>query len=65
MDDAIAVWKEEGHEEGLKKGLRKGRQEGRQEERKVLAKKLKTLGILTNKQIAEISGLTITEIEKL
>jgi predicted transposase/invertase (TIGR01784 family) len=65
MDDAIEVWIEEGHEKGLKKGLTKGRREGLTKGRKDMAKKLKALGILSNTQIAEISGLSIAEIEKL
>ncbi|MCL2661915.1 MAG: hypothetical protein FWE83_01110 [Oscillospiraceae bacterium] len=38
---------------------------GRAEGKKDVAKKLKTMVILPNAQIAEISGLSIAEIEKL
>jgi hypothetical protein len=38
---------------------------GKAEEKKIWRKKLKALAILSDKQIAEISGLSIAEIEKL
>jgi predicted transposase/invertase (TIGR01784 family) len=47
-----------------KAALEKGREEGREETRKEHARKLKKLGVLTE-IIAEATGLSIDEIEKL
>ena len=59
---------DKGREEGLKKGLeegkKEGREEGREEERKLMASKLKALGVGFD-VIIESSSLTREEIEKL
>jgi predicted transposase/invertase (TIGR01784 family) len=54
-----------GRAEGEAKGEARGIKKGKAEKAKDIAKKLKTLAVLPNKQIAEISGLSIAEIEKL
>ena len=54
-----------GRAEGEAKGIKKGRTEGIVECSKDVARKLKTLAIMPNTQIAEISGLSISEVEKL
>ena len=60
--------KKEGREEGLKRGLEEGKKEGlkrgREEERKLMASKLKAMGVPID-TIIESSGLTREEIEKL
>ena len=59
---------DKGREEGLKKGLEEGKKEGlkrgREEERKLMASKLKTMGVGID-VIIESSGLTREEVEKL
>ena len=64
--------RKEGHEEGLKKGLKKGREEGlkegqkkgREEEKLSIARNAKSLG-MSIEQIASLTGLSVSEIEKL
>ena len=60
--------KKEGREEGLKRGLEEGKKEGlkrgREEERKLMASKLKAMGVGID-VIIESSGLTREEVEKL
>ena len=53
-----------GHAEGLAEGLAEGRAEGRSSEKNEIAKKMKAKGQPTD-FIADITGLTIEEIEKL
>ena len=53
MEDAISIWKEEGREEGLAQGI------------KSIARKLKVAVDMPIEQIAQISGLSIAEVEKL
>ena len=59
---------DKGREEGLKRGLEEGKKEGlkrgREEERKLMASKLKAMGVAID-VIIESSGLTREEIEKL
>ncbi|MEE1128719.1 MAG: hypothetical protein UHW99_01925 [Methanobrevibacter sp.] len=54
---------EEGKKEGIKEGIKEGRKEGRKEGIKEVAKNLKN--IMTDLEISEITGLSISEIEKL
>ena len=56
MEDAIAVWKEEGFEEGLEKGLERGRTD--------TALKLLLKGY-PESEIIELTGLTQAALEKL
>jgi predicted transposase/invertase (TIGR01784 family) len=53
-----------GKAEGLAEGVAKGRAEGRVEERKENARKMKVKGF-SAEDIAEITGLSVEEIEKL
>ena len=53
-----------GHAEGLAEGLAEGRAEGRSSENNEIAKKMKAKGQPTD-FIADNTGLTIEEIEKL
>ena len=55
---------DKGLEEGLKKGREEGKKEGREEERKLMASKLKAMGVGID-VIIESSGLTREEVEKL
>ena len=57
MEDAIEVWKEEGREEGREEGLAQGI--------KNMARKLKAAVNMPIEQIAQISGLSVAEVEKL
>lgn len=50
---------------GLEEGMKEGRAEGRAEEKKSVAISLKQMGVLSNQQIAEATGLAIEEIENL
>lgn len=54
----------EGHAEGLAEGRAEGLAEGRSSEKNEIAKKMKAKGQPTD-FIADITGLTIEEIEKL
>ena len=54
----------EGRSEGEAIGLKKGRSEGAAQKQREIAKNLKALN-LTKKQIAEATGLSTAEIEKL
>lgn len=53
-----------GHAEGLAEGRAEGLAEGRSSEKNEIAKKMKAIGQPTD-FIADITGLTIEEIEKL
>ena len=60
---------EKGMEKGIEKGMAKGRAEGLAEgQRKAnedMARKLKVMGVLSVGQIAEATGLSADEVEKL
>jgi len=68
MQQGIFKGKQEGLQEGLQQGIFKGKQEGfyEGERRKALstAKKLKQKG-LTIQEIAEVTDLSVEEVEKL
>ena len=55
---------EKGMEKGLEKGMKKGMEKGRAEEQRKLAKGFKEAGIAVS-IIAEVTGLSIEEIEAL
>ncbi|MBE6224582.1 MAG: Rpn family recombination-promoting nuclease/putative transposase [Bacteroidales bacterium] len=64
IEFATVKGEEKGRAEGREEGIKEGRKEGKAEEKTSIAKSLKTKGIdLTT--IAECTGLTIPEIEKL
>ncbi|MFN8354842.1 MAG: hypothetical protein U0Y10_10380 [Spirosomataceae bacterium] len=46
-------------------GRQEGREEGKHEKAIEMAKNLKLLGLLTNNQIAQVTGLSLSEIENL
>ena len=50
-----------GHAEGLAEGIEKGRKD----EKITMAQKLKSMGVLSAEQIAEATGLSVEEIERL
>ncbi len=56
---------EQGMEQGIEQGMAKGMAKGRKEEKMDMARKLKSMGILSVGQIAEATGLSVEEIEKL
>lgn len=60
QNDVISTAQLEGREEGIKEGIKKGREE----EKKDTARKMKLKGI-SAETIAEITELSLTEIEKL
>ena len=55
----------EGRAEGLAEGEQKGRAEGRAEANVETARNLKSMGLLSAEQIAEVTGIAVEEIEKL
>ncbi|NEN96165.1 MAG: hypothetical protein F6K50_11680, partial [Moorea sp. SIO3I7] len=55
---------EQGIEQGIKQGIKQGRAEGRQEEKQQIAKQMKAAG-LPAQDIAQYTGLTIDEIDRL
>ena len=57
LEEAKIVWREEGREEGIEQGIEQGT--------KIMAKKAKDTGILSTEQIAQISGLSVSEVEEL
>ena len=50
---------------GFVEGMEKGMEKGRKEEKIDMARKLKSMGVLSVGQIAETTGLSVEEIEKL
>ena len=68
-DRWIAKGREEGLEKGLEQGLEKGRKSGREEGRRQqahdAARKLIAMGLLSDEQIAEATGLSVAEIRQL
>ncbi len=64
LQQGIHQGMEQGIQEGLKKGMQKGIQKGIHEARIETAKKLKAKGFSTQ-EIADLTGLTAEEIEKL
>ena len=55
----------EGIEKGLAEGIEKGLAEGQRKANEDMARKLKSMGVLSAEQIAETTGLSVEEIEKL
>lgn len=72
QNDVLDTARDEGREEGLAQGLAEGRaeglaqgrEEGRSDERRQIAVRLIALG-LPNETIAEATGLTDSEIDRL
>jgi predicted transposase/invertase (TIGR01784 family) len=68
MTKGLAKGREEGREEGRKEGRAEGREEGRKEgraeEKLTVARQMKELG-LSQEMIAQVTGLTTEEINKL
>jgi predicted transposase/invertase (TIGR01784 family) len=50
---------------GFVEGMEKGIEKGRKEEKIDMARKLKSMGVLSVGQIAETTGLSVEEVEKL
>ncbi|MFP4154223.1 MAG: hypothetical protein ACLFSG_00855, partial [Halothiobacillaceae bacterium] len=57
--------REEGREEGEKIGEQRGREEGRKEANRVTARNLLKMVMLTDEQVAEATGLSLSEIKAL
>ena len=55
----------EGIEKGLAEGIEKGLAEGQRKANEDMARKLKSMGVLSAEQIAETTGLSVEEIERL
>ena len=55
---------EKGRAEGFEKGIAEGKAEGKAEEKKDIARRLKSLNLLTT-DIAHATGLSVAEIEEL
>ena len=60
-----AEGREEGRAEGLAEGIEKGLAEGQRKANEDMARKLKSMGVLSVGQIAEATGLSAAEVEKL
>ncbi|MHA3025176.1 Rpn family recombination-promoting nuclease/putative transposase [Chromohalobacter israelensis] len=58
-------WEEKGRQEGRQEGRKEGRQEGEQRGIEKTARNLIKLGVLSDEQIAEATGLTVAEVEGL
>ncbi|MCK0744890.1 hypothetical protein [Chromohalobacter nigrandesensis] len=56
---------EKGLEKGRQEGLQEGRQEGQLEARQATARNLIKLGVLSDEQIVEATGLTVAEVQEL
>ena len=64
IKNSLDTAKKEGLAEGIEKGFTKGKTEGRVEEKKDIARNLKQIGLDVSK-IAQVTGLSIEEIEQL
>jgi len=54
-----------GHAEGKAEGLAEGMEKGERKANEAIARKLKSMGVLSAEQIAEATGLSVEEIERL
>ncbi len=57
--------REEGRDEGRKEGRKEGRDEGRDEAHRETARNLLRLGVLSDAQIAQVTALTVAQIQAL
>ena len=64
MNTAIYEGKAEGRAEGFVEGMAKGREEGEKQKQQEIAQNMKRMGLLPD-MIAEVTGLTFEEIERL
>jgi predicted transposase/invertase (TIGR01784 family) len=64
LEDAKAVWFEEGVETGMERGMEIGMEQGMERGMKDVARKMKAMGIPAE-QINAITGLDIETIERL
>ena len=69
LQEGLQKGRQEGEEIGLQKGeeigLQKGEEIGLQKGQRLTALNLLKLGVLTNEQIAQSTGLSVAEVEKL
>ncbi|MEN0051096.1 MAG: Rpn family recombination-promoting nuclease/putative transposase [Bacteroidota bacterium] len=63
--DILETARDEGVKLGENIGLEKGEKIGEQKKAEDAARKLKQMGVLNNEQIAEVTGLTVKEVEAL
>ena len=63
--EGLAEGRAEGLAEGRAEGLAEGIEKGRKDEKITMAQKLKAMGVLSAEQIAEATGLSVEEIERL
>lgn len=54
-----------GHAEGKAEGLAEGMEKGERKANEAIARKLKSMGVLSVEQIADTTGLSVEEIERL
>lgn len=54
-----------GHAEGKAEGLAEGMEKGERKANEAIARKLKSMGVLSAEQIADTTGLSVEEIERL
>ena len=63
--EGLAEGRAEGRAEGLAEGRAEGLAEGRNAVKLETAKKLLEMGVLSNEQISQATGLSLEQIEKL
>jgi len=65
LAERIKQWPERWEEKGRLEGRQEGRQEGQLEAKQQTARNLIKLGVLSDEQIAEATGLTMAEVDTL
>ena len=61
----IAQGIEQGFEKGITYGIVKGALEGQREKSQAIARSLLSLGVLTEADIAKVTGLTLEELQQI
>lgn len=64
LHNSISTAKREAKNEGIREGIKKGKEEGIREEKLALAKKL-LAKVMALEDVAELTGLSLEEIENL
>lgn len=61
----LRTWKEQAHAEGVEQGMQQGVQQGVQQEKHNMAKNLLALNMMSDAQIAQVTGLDEKIISEL
>ncbi len=62
---AKARFAREGREDGMEEGWKEGRKEGMEKGREESARNLLSIGVLTDEQIAQVTGFTLEKLKLL